>query len=164
MQQGQIHLWVVCPRFVEPLLHDELINLGCTDCRQGLGGVFATTTWDNVYRLCLHLRLASRVIWVLARGDVTDQQAMYQIASSVPWPSMFTVDRRVHFRAKGTNRWVRKTSYAALVLKDAVMDAFATAYDKRPPWVTDDTQAEVLVTALIKKQQLIVGIDISGGG
>jgi len=131
-------LFVTCPRGVEPLLLDELAELGATDCREAKGGVSAQADLETAYRACLWSRLASRVLLPLKAFAAGDADGLYAAAREVDWPAVFDTHSSFAIEVAGRTPGIANTHFAALRLKDAIVDGFRAAGLHRPNVDTDN--------------------------
>jgi 23S rRNA G2445 N2-methylase RlmL len=61
----RLPLFATCTRGTEPFLAKELEALGCKRIRQDRGGVRFMAALDEILRVCLHSRIAMRVLYPL---------------------------------------------------------------------------------------------------
>ena len=92
-----------CPKGFERLLADELRELGIPKPRPLRGQVAFSGTLEDVYRVCLWSRLASRVVLVLGRVDAPDSDALYEGVSSITWEEHIPCASSIAIDAHGTN-------------------------------------------------------------
>jgi len=87
------------------------------------GGVWFEGPLDMGMRVCLHSRVAVRVLVRLGTFDAADQQSLYAGARAIPWrdwltaTSSFAVDANIRDTPALTH-----SGYVALKVKDAVVD------------------------------------------
>ena len=153
-------LFVTCGRGLESILVDELIRFGATDVKAGNGGVSARADREAAYRTCLWSRLASRVLMPLASGAVADPEALYALARGVAWTDLFDVSKRFAIEAAGTSATVTHSHYAALKVKDAVVDAFRDLLGKRPDVARDDP--DIRIHLHLHRDRATLSLDLSG--
>ena len=63
-------LFITCPRGLEAPLTQELESMACQDIRAVDGGVACKGTMEQVYRINLHSRVASRVLLRLPKAVI----------------------------------------------------------------------------------------------
>lgn len=154
-------LFISCPKGIERLLREELIALDVEQLRETVGGVYCEVSWPQVYSICLQSRLANRVIVILAQEKINTDEDLYKVASKIPWGSYFTTQQSIAVDFTGTNEHIRHTHFAAMRVKDAVVDYFTDLEDQRP---SVDTQSpDVQIYAHLRRERLNIGIDVSGG-
>ncbi len=86
-------LFLPCPRGLEAMLVAEMQRLGSPTLRVGeavASGVAARGTLDDVMRLNLHSRIASRVLLRMGRAPMAQADDVYQLALKLPWERWFT--------------------------------------------------------------------------
>jgi 23S rRNA (guanine2445-N2)-methyltransferase / 23S rRNA (guanine2069-N7)-methyltransferase len=153
--------FATCPKGIEELLYIELAGLGVQGSRQTRAGVHFEGNLETAYRICLWSRLANRVFVPLAhfRAKTTDE--LYdQVRLHVNWHDHLEVDGSlaVDFVATGSNRF--HTHYAALRIKDAIVDQFSERFGKRPS--VDTERPDIRINLYMKHDSATLGLDISG--
>jgi putative N6-adenine-specific DNA methylase len=86
-------LFLPCPRGLEAMLVAEMQRLGSPTLRVGeavASGVPARGTLEDVMRLNLHSRIASRVLLRMGRAPMAQADDVYQLALKLPWERWFT--------------------------------------------------------------------------
>jgi 23S rRNA (guanine2445-N2)-methyltransferase / 23S rRNA (guanine2069-N7)-methyltransferase len=152
--------FATCPKGLEYLLVDELKALGATDVHEALAGVHFSGGLDAGYRACLWSRLASRVLMPIAEFAVADGDALYRGAIEVDWSAHFASDATFAVDAVGSTQGVTHTQFAALRVKDAIVDQFRERGGERPS--VDTEQPSVRVNLVLRKGQAILSIDLAG--
>ena len=71
-----MEFFATCPTGFEPVLARELEQAKVPRTRPLQGRVSFEGALDNAYRACLWSQIASRVIYVICRGDATDADAL----------------------------------------------------------------------------------------
>jgi putative N6-adenine-specific DNA methylase len=71
-----------CPRGLEGVLDVELAALGATDIRRFDGGAAFRGDFALCYRINLHSRIASRVLWQLEHAPYRTDQDIYNCVSA----------------------------------------------------------------------------------
>ena len=84
-----------CPRGLEAVLHNELEALGAQSVRTTDGGVSFSGEWTLSYRVNLHSRIASRVLWRVAMAHYRHEQDIYDTAYALPWNDWFENTRTI---------------------------------------------------------------------
>ena len=149
-----------CPKGLEYLLVDELEALGASDVHEALAGVHFRGELEAGYRACLWSRLASRVLMPLAQFDADDGDALYAGARAIDWSAHLDAAATFAVDAVGSTRGITHSQYAALRVKDAIVDQFRAASGQRPDV---DTQNPALrVNLALRKGKAILGINLGG--
>ncbi|MDX1732783.1 MAG: bifunctional 23S rRNA (guanine(2069)-N(7))-methyltransferase RlmK/23S rRNA (guanine(2445)-N(2))-methyltransferase RlmL [Halioglobus sp.] len=158
---AQPQWFATCPKGVEPLLADELQQLGASTARQTVAGVHFTGAWSVAYRACLWSRLANRILWPLQKVAAGDADALYRGLREMDWNALFDPAARIAVDFSGSNREIRNTQFGAQRSKDAIADHFTAAVGRRPD--VDRSHADVRINVRLARGSAQVAIDLSGG-
>ncbi len=155
--------FATCPKGIESLLMDELASLGLAGLKETVAGVGFDATVPQAMRVCLWSRLASRVRRVLIESVVASPDDLYQQVRTVSWDAHFSVDATfsVHATVNGNDQF-RDSRFAALKVKDAIVDQFRDTYDKRPD--VERKHPDIQCYVHIHRQTLVVGLDLMPRG
>jgi putative N6-adenine-specific DNA methylase len=140
-------LFLPCAAGVEALLADEARTLlPAADLRSQRGGVALAGSLHDAMRLNLESRLAQRVLLRLARGAYRDELDLYELArAAVDWPRWITPQQTLRVDVTATRSPLKSLNFAALRVKDAVVDVLREATGARP---SVDTRAPDLALVL----------------
>jgi 23S rRNA (guanine2445-N2)-methyltransferase / 23S rRNA (guanine2069-N7)-methyltransferase len=152
--------FATCPKGLEYLLVDELKALGASDVREALAGVHFRGEPEAGYRACLWSRLASRVLAPIAEFVAADGDALYAGALAVDWNDHLDVTASFAVDAVGGTQGITNSQYAALRVKDAIVDQFREKSGERPNVDTD--RPAVRVNLVLRRGKAIISIDLSG--
>jgi 23S rRNA (guanine2445-N2)-methyltransferase / 23S rRNA (guanine2069-N7)-methyltransferase len=150
---------VTCPKGLENILQDEIIELGGKSSRIGMAFVSFEADQLMAYKVCLWSRLASRVLWPLKQFEGLSAAQLYEGLLDIPWIEHFS-DRqsfRVYF--SGSSDEIRNTHFGALKVKDAICDYFREKTGARPD-VSDDPDVSIHVR--LNKGLFSVSLDMAG--
>jgi len=149
-----------CPKGLEYLLVDELNALGASEVREALAGVHFRGELAIGYAACLWSRLASRILMPLAEFAADDADALYAGARTIDWREQLDVEATFAVDAVGSAKGISNSQFAALRVKDAIVDQFREASGSRP---SIDTERPALrVNVVLRKGRAIVSADLSG--
>ncbi|NRB41524.1 MAG: bifunctional 23S rRNA (guanine(2069)-N(7))-methyltransferase RlmK/23S rRNA (guanine(2445)-N(2))-methyltransferase RlmL [Pseudomonadales bacterium] len=154
-------LLITCPKGVELVLEDELVQMGLASIKQTVGGIFCEATLEQTYHICLWSRFANKVIWILAEKTVKNNDEFYKAVRDIAWGSCFSISKSFAVDFKGTNRFIKHSNFGGLLLKDAVVDTFKAELGERPNVVPKNP--DVKIYAQIKRDFFLFGIDMSAG-
>ena len=74
------HYFATCPRGLEALLAEDLAATGGKDIATVPGGASCNGSLETGYRINLESRIATRVLWRIARGGYRNEAEVYQLA------------------------------------------------------------------------------------
>lgn len=156
-----LQLFATCAKGLEPLLFDELQQLGLESVQQTVAGCRFSTDLQGAYRVCLWSRLASRVLLQLGQCEVgRDLQRVTAAIAQTPWHEHFDVEQTFVVSFTGQNQQIRHTQFGAQMVKDGVVDHFREAGLGRPS--VDRNDPNVRIHAHLHREQLTWYYDLSG--
>ncbi len=149
-----------CPRGLETPLSKELAALGAEGIKATDGGVHFSGPGALSYRVNLHSRLASRVLWRVAKARYSTEQHVYDTARALPWDEWFNVLRTIKINMTGIKCPLKSLDFATLKIKDAVCDKFREVTGERP---SVDTHApDIRIHAFLEESWMTLYVDTSG--
>src|SRR5262249_34078832 len=116
--------FATCGRGIEPVLAQELRDLGARSVQPGRGGVHFAGDQALLYRANLWLRTAIRVLQPIVDGPVASPEELYDLARSVDWSLYLTPDHTLAVDCNVRDSSIAHSHYAALKTKDAICDQF----------------------------------------
>ena len=124
---------VTTSRGLDALLQDEILTI-CpnVDTKLAPGMVKVNGDLTDAYRICMHSRLANRVLWVLVHAESPNEQALYNAANGIDWPTHFSHEHDFMVQFNGTTKSINNTQFGALRIKDAIVDRFVESGVMRP--------------------------------
>lgn len=155
-----VDFFAPCPKGLESLLADELRALGAEGVRETRAGVAFGGTLATAYRACLWSRLASRVLLPLARFQAPTPEALYAGARTIAWTEHLGVDSTLAVDCSAINSPIAHSHYAALKVKDAIVDQLRTASGARPS--VDTETPDVRVNVHLHHSDATISLDLSG--
>ncbi len=152
--------FATCGRGIEPVLADELRELGAADVRPGRGGVHFAGDRALLYRANLWLRTAIRVLWPILEAPVTSPDELYDAVGGVDWSRYLTPDHTLAVDCNVRDSHITHSKYAALKTKDAICDQFVARTGRRPSVDVDEPM--VGLNLHIYKDQAVLSLESSG--
>ena len=153
-------LFVTCPRGLEAPLSQELEQLKCQDIRAVDGGVACKGGMEQVYRVNLHSRTASRVLLRLTKSGYRNEQDIYKAAKNIRWTDWFDLEQTFKVKVEGKRAQVKSLDFVGLKIKDAVCDVFRDACGARPS--VGKIRPDIRIHAFIDERDIQIFIDTSG--
>lgn len=149
-----------CPRGLEIVLEQELGALGASGLFKVDGGVHFAGALTLGYRVNLESRIASRVMWRVAKAKYRSDDDIYKIALALPWSKWFDVTQTIRVNLVATRSPLKSLDFATLRIKDAVCDSFRTECGKRPS--VDTQNPDVRIHAYLDAETVTLYLDLSG--
>ena len=150
-----------CAAGLENLIVEEVSLFGGLEVEGGLGVVRWRGTLESAYRCCLWSRFASRVLLEFWRFEVTDEDSLYNAALSCDWRAHLTEETSfaVGCTLSGKSK-ITHSRFAALRVKDGLVDYFRAATGKRPSVKTD--RPDIQLHLHIVDNMATISLDLSG--
>ncbi len=160
MNERSLTLVATCSRGLEQVLAEELKALGGGEVEAGRGMVRFRGGIDLLLRANLELRTAIRVLLPLAGGPAGDRQALYALAAGVAWEELVGRGQTIAVDVAGRAAAFRDGRFAALVVKDAIVDRLRARLGWRPD--VNRSDADVRVHLHLGVDESSIGLDSSG--
>ena len=149
-----------CPRGLETPLCNELAELGATGIKATDGGVHFAGDWALCYRVNLHSRTASRVLWRVATTHYRNEQDIYDTAFALPWGNWFAVSHTIRVNMAAIKCPLKSLDFATLKIKDAICDKFRQLCNERPSVNTHEP--DMRIHAFLEESRFTLYLDTSG--
>ena len=152
--------FATCPRGLEMILVDELRQLGAEKIHAVGGGVQFNGDLQVCYRVNLESRIASRVLWQVAKAGYRGENDIYRIAYAVPWTDWFDAARTIRVDVSATKSPLASLNFVTLKIKDAVCDKIRQLTQHRP---NVDTRApDIPIQGHLTDREFTLYLDTSG--
>ncbi|MBW2505826.1 MAG: class I SAM-dependent RNA methyltransferase [Deltaproteobacteria bacterium] len=145
---------------LEDLAEKELQQLGARDIKTAFRGFYFSADTATLYRLNYCSRLLSRILAPLIRFDCHSDKYLYKTASKINWPNLIDLENTFAVKANVSHSNITHSQYAALRLKDAIVDVFRKKTGKRPN--VDSRDPDVLFNLYIQNNKATIYLDTSG--
>jgi putative N6-adenine-specific DNA methylase len=152
--------FATCARGLEPVLAQELIQLGAAEVTPGRGGAHFTGDQVLLYQSNLWLRTAVRVLRPILESEVKSPEELYAVVRGVDWPRYLTADHTLAVDCNVRDSEITHSHYAALKTKDAICDQFVERVGRRPSVDVDEPM--VKLNLHIHANQVVLSLDSSG--
>ena len=143
----------------EEALCDELRELGLPSVRFNRGGIPFRGTWRDGWRACLQSRIAQRIHVLIARFPAATPEALYAGVRAADWAAHLSPAQTFAVRAVCVGSEIRHSGFAALKVKDAIVDQLRASHGGRPN-VSENPDVQVFLYLAGDKATLY--LDLSG--
>ncbi|WP_196140446.1 bifunctional 23S rRNA (guanine(2069)-N(7))-methyltransferase RlmK/23S rRNA (guanine(2445)-N(2))-methyltransferase RlmL [Aliikangiella sp. G2MR2-5] len=151
-----------CAKGLEYLLVDELVSLGAENISEGLSRASFETDWKGVYEVLMWSRLASRILFPIASFEANDESTLYNQISIIEWQQHIAPGATFVVNSQSYKSKLSHTQFISQRVKDAVVDYYRDNDEVLPQVDFDDP--EVTLHCQIRKNQVILSIDLAGRG
>ncbi len=124
------------------------------------GGVSFEGRLEHGLRACLWSRTAMRVLLELSRFPAADADALYAGSREVEWSEWLTARTTLAVEASVASSGITHSGFAALKVKDAVVDALRDRLGARPDVEPKDPDVRVMLH--LARDQATLSLDLSG--
>lgn len=148
-----------CSRGLETLLLQELESLGIRG-QARTGAVEFLGNWQKVASANLWLRTAARLLIHLTGGPCSGREDLYSLAFAFPWEDLVVSNTTVAVQVAGRSTAFANTHFAALVVKDALVDRLRQRKGFRPR--VEVQSPDLRVVLYLQPQACRLYLDSSG--
>ena len=145
---------------LEPVLAEELEQLGGKNLRIGRRAVRCEGDLSLVYSINLQARTALRVLLPIHQFSAQHEQQLYRGIQQIDWRKFIGVNQTLAVDGVVRSSFFRHSHYVALKTKDAIADQFRKHMGRRPSVNTDNPHVRVHVH--IDRREVSVSLDSSG--
>ncbi len=149
-----------CPRGLEALLVDDLVAAGITHTKEIAGGVHFATDFGFCYAANFHSRIATRILWRVAKAPYAKEDDIYKLAYEQNWGAIFDVNKSLRVDVTAIKSPLRSLEFITLRIKDAVCDRFRADFNKRPN--VDTKEPDIRIHAFLTVDECTLYLDTSG--
>jgi putative N6-adenine-specific DNA methylase len=145
---------------LEEFGRSELQNLGASDIKAGHRGFYFSAERAVLYRINYCSRFLSRILAPLLRFDCHSDKYLYKTACSIDWSLLMDLQDSFAVKANVSHSRITHSQFAALRLKDAIVDVFRKKRGKRPSVETKNP--DILFNLHIANNNATIYLDTSG--
>lgn len=139
----------------------ELEELGATNVDPAYRGVHFSADPATLRRIVYCARIPTRILAPLATFDCHSDRYLYKRGSEeVDWLSLIGVEKTFSIFATVSNSRIRHSKYAALKLKDAIVDTIRKATGSRPS--VERHNPDVSLNLHVENNRATISLDVAG--
>ena len=140
---------------------EELAELGAENIRADFSGIHFRADKSSLYRINYLTRLLSRCLAPLAVFTCPDTDTLYRKAKQIAWEDIIAEGNTFAVAGNVSDSAISHSKFAALRLKDAVVDYFRGKTGQRPD--VSVRAPDILLNLHIRKDKAVISLDVSGG-
>jgi len=160
LTHSPIRFFATAAKGIEPILAKELEALNAQKIQPTTGGVHFEGTLETLYRVNLWLRTANRVLMPIAEFPCPTPQALYENVRHIRWSDWMALEQTFAVDCNCRDSQITHSHYAALKIKDAIVDQFRDETGARPN--VAPRHPELRINAHIVKDHCGLSLDTSG--
>lgn len=148
------------PKGLEPLLAQELEDLGAQGVKPIRAGVEFRAPLAIAYRACLWSRIANRILLALDRFRVDSAEDLYRGIQGIDWNAHFDPDTTFAVDFSSRHACISHSLFGAQKVKDAIVDQFLARGGRRPSVRTD--RPDLRIHVHVDQTTAAVSLDLTG--
>ena len=152
--------FATCAKGLEDLLATELRACGAVQVQETRAGVSFAGSLETGLRVCLWSRLASRILLPIGTFPAATPEELYAGTRLLPWPEHLTPDLTLAVSCQVTESEISHSHFAALTVKDAIVDLFRDQAGMRPSVAV--LRPDLQINVHLRRNQAVVSIDLAG--
>lgn len=149
-----------CGAGLEDLVAEEIRLHGGKVMDTRPGAVSWQGNLEAGYRLCLWSRFSSRILLQVAEFEAPDTDTLYQKAGKIDWDEHFNPKDTFAVYCTLVESSITHSQYAALRIKDAIVDQFRSRTGRRP--TVDVMQPGMRINLHVQGSHATLAVDLSG--
>ena len=149
-----------CPRGLEEVLTSEIRGLGGEHVDPVPGGALFGADRRVAARIVLWVRSAVRVLESITMGQVQEFDELYELVCRAPWEELIGTERTFAVRASVSRASFTDHHFAALRVKDAVVDRIRKKRGRRPD--VDRKSPDVPLRLVVRGREAHLYRDLAG--
>ena len=139
----------------------ELKELGAFDISPAFRGIYFNADKKTLYKINLYTRIINRVFAQIKTFSCHSDKYLYKTTKQIEWTDFITEENTFNVFANVSKSKINHSKFAALRVKDAIVDYFRERNGKRPS--VDRRNADLWLNVHIDKNIATISIDVSGG-
>lgn len=146
---------------LEEVLRQEIEAIGGSNIEKLTRAVKFEGDEETLYKSCLMLRTAVRIVKFLGEYKVKSYDELYNLIKKMPWETIFGLKDTFAIRAVTASATMNHSKFLGQKTKDAIVDRFYSKFEKRPNVnpVNPDFWIDI---HLRENEMLTVSVDASG--
>jgi putative N6-adenine-specific DNA methylase len=145
---------------LEEVLEKELMLLGAKNVKKLNRGVQFEGDNGFLYKANLWLRTALRILIPIKNFKIRNEDDLYKHVFNIEWEEIFDSNTTFAIDSTVNSENIRHSQFAALRVKDAIVDRFRKFSDKRPD--VDVDRPNIRINLHISREDCTISLDSSG--
>lgn len=156
----KLEMVATCMKNLEEELEKELQLLGAGEIKKQIRAVKFSGNLELLYKANVWLRTAIKVLVPIFKFKAKQDQKFYEKAKSFAWEEVFSEEQTFLIDYAVHSSYFEHSQFAALRLKDAIVDRFREVGKKRPNVNRDNPDLRIHLH--ISEEEVNLSLDSSG--
>jgi putative N6-adenine-specific DNA methylase len=161
LYQSEARYFAQVPDGGEDVAAQELTALGAQEVKAGYRGLYFGAERRALYAIVYRALTITRVLAPLIRFQCHSPEYLYKRTQSIAWSDFLTPKHTIAVFATVSNSAIRHSQYAALTIKDAIVDQFRDKTGARPS--VETIEPDLWINLYLHANKATLSIDVSGG-
>ncbi|HXV12672.1 MAG TPA: THUMP domain-containing protein [Candidatus Krumholzibacteria bacterium] len=161
LYQTEARYFAQVPDGGEDVAAQELTALGAQEVKAGYRGLYFGAERRALYGIVYRALTITRVLAPLIRFQCHSPEYLYKRTQSIAWSDFLTPKQTFAVFATVSNSAIRHSQYAALTIKDAIVDQFRDKTGARPS--VETIEPDLWINLYLHANKATLSIDASGG-
>ncbi len=157
---SQLPYFATAAKGTEGLLRDELLALNLRPICGDRGGVHFGGTLADAFRVCLHSRIAIRVLELRGQATVTDSDQLYDFVSAISFDDILDSRLTLAVSASVASSQMTHSQFVSRRVKDAIVDRQRRQEHARSH--VDPTHPDVHIVLHLARNSASIYVDLAG--
>lgn len=141
---------------LENILHSEMQSLGIKNLQLANRAVTGTGSFKDIMKLNYLSRLAVKVGIPFSKFKATSEKQLYDGVYSLPWENWIKPEETIAIESSVWSNYFKHSQYAALKVKDAIVDRIRDRKGARPSIQLQDPNYSLLLNIFEGEIQLLL--------
>jgi len=146
---------------LEDFFAAEAEQLGASAIEKSFKGVYFTASPEILYKINYFSRIATRIVAPLITFDCHSTRYLYNTVGKIDFTDFMKLNETFAVFANVSGSIINHSQYAALCVKDAIVDQFRNKFGDRPN--IDTKTPDVWFHLLINNNKAVFSLETSGG-
>lgn len=146
---------------VRDIVEQELVSLGAENTSMAGSGLYFNASAEVLYSINYNSHLCNRIIAPLLTFDCHSDRYLYNTAYKIDWEDFIDKNGSFAIYSAVSDSVIKHSKFAALRLKDAIVDHFRDQTGLRPS--IDTINPDLWINLHIRENKATISIDTSGG-
>ncbi len=161
LYQDEARYFAQVPDGAEEVAAQELTALGAEGVKAGYRGLYFGAERRVLYAIAYRALTITRVLAPLVRFQCHSPEYLYKRTQSIAWSDFLSPRQTFAVFATVSNSAIRHSQYAALTVKDAIVDQFREKTGARPS--VETIEPDLWINLYVHANKATLSIDASGG-
>lgn len=146
-------------QYLEPVLVNELLNIGATDVEKHNRAVSFTGDLGVMYRANLCTRTALKVLVPFVKFRARNERDLYEEIRLIDWETYLDVDGTLAVHTSLSTDYFNHSQFVSQKTKDAIVDRFRDKFGRRPS--VDIADPHLSIAVHIVRDEVSISFDSS---